>query len=210
MTGRGCWPLDTLASLAKAPAGTPSGQISRQGVTVMGFLNDARKKLEDAVDKHGDKIGQGLDKAAAMVDKKTDGKYAEKISSGLGKAKVALDDLDGKKDDIPTSSTPAPPADPDNDPSHPTGPTGPADPTEPTDPSEPTAPTGPMGSGVPGGGANRPEADPSSPAGSGGGENADQEPVPTDPAPVPPEPGADPAEDRLSAGGQAWRAPAPF
>ena len=31
----------------------------------MGFLDKAKKQLTDAVDKHGDKIGDGLDKVAA-------------------------------------------------------------------------------------------------------------------------------------------------
>ena len=45
----------------------------------MGFLDDAKKKLGDAVDKHGDKIGDGLDKAAKLADEKTKGKYSDKI-----------------------------------------------------------------------------------------------------------------------------------
>jgi hypothetical protein len=52
------------------------------------------------VDSQGDKIGQGLEKAGEMVDKKTGGKYGEKIDTGVDKAKDALDDLDGKNDDI--------------------------------------------------------------------------------------------------------------
>jgi hypothetical protein len=170
----------------------------------MGFLDDAKKKLEDAVDKHGEKISDGLDKVGGMVDKKTGGKYTDNITSGVGRAKTSLDGLDGKRDDFPRSNASS--STPGGDPSEgdqPTGPTGPSDPSEPTDPSEPAAPTGPMGSGVPGGGGHRPETDPSNPAGSGGDENGDPEPVPTDPAPVPPEPGADPAEDRRSAGGAA-------
>ena len=66
----------------------------------MGFLQDVKSKLTKAVDSQGDKIGQGLEKAGEMVDKKTGGKYGEKIESGVDKAKDALDDLDGKNDDI--------------------------------------------------------------------------------------------------------------
>jgi hypothetical protein len=66
----------------------------------MGFLDEAKKKLTGAVDAHGDKIASGLDKAGGFVDKKTGGKYSEKIEGGLGKAKDALDKLDGKNDDI--------------------------------------------------------------------------------------------------------------
>ena len=78
----------------------------------MGFLDDAKKKLGDAVDKHGDKVGEGLDKAGNLIDEKTGGKHSDKIASGVDKAKGALDDLDGQRDDIPGSSTPAPPAEP--------------------------------------------------------------------------------------------------
>jgi hypothetical protein len=66
----------------------------------MGFLNDVKAKLTKAVDSQGDKIGDGLEKAGDLVDKKTGGKYAEKIDAGVDKAKDALDDLDGKDDDI--------------------------------------------------------------------------------------------------------------
>ena len=66
----------------------------------MGFLDNAKSKLTDAVDKHGDKIGDGIDKAAALADKKTGGKHADKIESATGKAKDALDKLDDKNDDI--------------------------------------------------------------------------------------------------------------
>jgi antitoxin protein of toxin-antitoxin system len=66
----------------------------------MGFLDDAKDKLEDAVDSQGEKIGDGLDKAAGLIDDKTGGKYGDKIDSGVDKAKDALDDLDGKNDDI--------------------------------------------------------------------------------------------------------------
>ena len=67
----------------------------------MGFLDDAKKKLGDAVDKHGDTISEGLDKAAGKIDQKTAGKYSDKIESGVSKAKDALDGLDGKNDDLP-------------------------------------------------------------------------------------------------------------
>jgi hypothetical protein len=69
-------------------------------LSLRSVLGDAKKKLEDAVDKHGDKIGEGLDKAAKLADEKTKGKYSDKIDTGLGKAKEALDGLDGKDDDI--------------------------------------------------------------------------------------------------------------
>lgn len=66
----------------------------------MGFLNDAKAKLKGAVDQHGDKIADGLEKAGGLIDKKTGGKYSDKITQGVGKAKGALEGLDGKNDDI--------------------------------------------------------------------------------------------------------------
>ncbi|MEV0323173.1 antitoxin [Streptomyces sp. NPDC050658] len=62
----------------------------------MGFLEKLKDKLAPAKDKvsglaqqHGDKIDQGLDKAAKVVDAKTKGKYSDKIQTGTGKAKDA-------------------------------------------------------------------------------------------------------------------------
>lgn len=59
----------------------------------MGFLDDAKDKLEKVVDDHGDKIREGLDKAESVIDEKTKGKYSDKIQTGTGKAKDAMDRL---------------------------------------------------------------------------------------------------------------------
>ena len=67
----------------------------------MGFLDKLKGKAKTAVDQHGEQIAGGIDKAASMADKKTKGKYSDKIGSGTAKAKDALDKLDGKDDDIP-------------------------------------------------------------------------------------------------------------
>ena len=49
-----------------------------------------------------DKIAQGLDKAAAEADKRTQGKHSDKIAKAKAAAKDGLDKLDGKKgDDLP-------------------------------------------------------------------------------------------------------------
>ncbi|MEU6393420.1 antitoxin [Streptomyces sp. NPDC046939] len=79
----------------------------------MSFLNTLRDKLAPAKDKvsalaqqHGDKIDQGLDKAAKAVDDRTKGKYSDKIQQGTSKAKDALDRLsapDGKDGGTPPS-----------------------------------------------------------------------------------------------------------
>jgi len=66
----------------------------------MGFLDKLRGKASDAVDQHGDKISEGIDKAADFADKKTGGKHSDKIEKGAEKAKDALDKIDGKDDDI--------------------------------------------------------------------------------------------------------------
>ena len=64
----------------------------------MGFLDKLKGKATAAVDKHGDKIADGIDKAAGLADKKTGGKHANKIEKGRTQAKDALDKLDGKND----------------------------------------------------------------------------------------------------------------
>ena len=59
----------------------------------MSFLDKARGKLTEAVDKHGDKIATGIDKAAAAADKRTGGKHGTTIAGGAAKAKEALQKL---------------------------------------------------------------------------------------------------------------------
>lgn len=71
----------------------------------MGMLDNLKKMLTGAVDKSGDKIGSGLDKAGDMADDRTGGKHSGQIDTGVAKAKDALDGLDGKNDDIPPSTT---------------------------------------------------------------------------------------------------------
>jgi hypothetical protein len=67
----------------------------------MSLFDKLRRKGTSAVDEHGDKIGQGVDKAADVADDKTGGRYGEQIDTGTEKTKDALDSLDGKDDDIP-------------------------------------------------------------------------------------------------------------
>ncbi|BAU87447.1 hypothetical protein SLA_6581 [Streptomyces laurentii] len=50
------------------------------------------KALEFAAD-HGELVAQGLEKAADVVDSKTDGKYSDRIDTGVEKAKGFLDGL---------------------------------------------------------------------------------------------------------------------
>jgi uncharacterized protein YjbJ (UPF0337 family) len=67
----------------------------------MGFLDDIKGQAEELVDQHGDKVSDGIDKAADLIDEKTGGKLGDKADLGADKAKDALDALDGKNDDLP-------------------------------------------------------------------------------------------------------------
>ena len=67
----------------------------------MGIFDKFKKQATAAVDQHGDKIAQGLDKAADVADKKTGGKHSSQINTGVDKTKDALYKLVGKDDDIP-------------------------------------------------------------------------------------------------------------
>ena len=75
----------------------------------MGFLDKLRSKATEAVDKHGDKISGGLDKAGEFVDKKTGGKHHDRIERAKSTTGDALDKLDGKNDDIPDDRPPTSP-----------------------------------------------------------------------------------------------------
>ena len=76
----------------------------------MGFLDRFRRKATDVVDDHGQKIGDGVDKAADVADDKTGGKYSQQIDSGADKTMDTLDSLDGKNDDITDTPSVKPPA----------------------------------------------------------------------------------------------------
>ncbi|MER5513162.1 MULTISPECIES: antitoxin [unclassified Streptomyces] len=67
----------------------------------MGLLDNLKAKLAPAKDRvsdfaqqHEDKVDKlqhGIDKAARVVDEKTKGKYSDKIQTGTGRAKDAMD-----------------------------------------------------------------------------------------------------------------------
>ncbi|MFF8277015.1 antitoxin [Streptomyces lateritius] len=73
-------------------------------------LAPAKEKVSDLAQQHGDKIDHGLEKAARMVDEKTKGKYSDKIESGTGKAKNALDRIAHKDGDVKGEGHTPPPA----------------------------------------------------------------------------------------------------
>ncbi|OUD03227.1 antitoxin [Streptomyces swartbergensis] len=72
-------------------------------------LGPAKGKVSDLAQRHEDKIQHGLDKAAQVVDKRTKGKYSDRIQSGTGKAKGAMDRLAHKGDSGPAAGGTTPP-----------------------------------------------------------------------------------------------------
>jgi hypothetical protein len=66
--------------------------------TMKARLAPAKDKVSDLAQQHGDRIQHGLDKAARTVDQKTKGKYSNRIETGTGKAKDALDRIAHKDD----------------------------------------------------------------------------------------------------------------
>jgi hypothetical protein len=68
--------------------------------TAMGFLDKAKAAARVAVDKGGDKVGDAVDKGMNEANKRTGGKFSDKIDTAADKTKDYLDDLDGKDDDI--------------------------------------------------------------------------------------------------------------
>ncbi|MYS89866.1 MULTISPECIES: antitoxin [Streptomyces] len=75
-------------------------------------LGPAKGKVSDLAQRHEDKIQHGLDKAAQVVDKRTKGKYSDRIQSGTGKAKGAMDRLAHKGDSGADAGGPTPPPGP--------------------------------------------------------------------------------------------------
>ncbi|WP_037886334.1 antitoxin [Streptomyces viridochromogenes] len=85
----------------------------------MGLLDNLKAKLAPAKDKvsgfaqrHEEQVQHGLDKAAKVVDERTKGRYSDKIQTGTGKAKGAMDRLAHKGDDTATGSSTPPPDSP--------------------------------------------------------------------------------------------------
>ncbi|MGW1209655.1 antitoxin [Streptomyces sp. NPDC002499] len=78
-------------------------------------LSPAKDKVSDLAQQHGGKISTGIDKAAKAVDEKTKGKYSDRIQTGTGKAKGAMDRLAHKDDPAgtpPSGGTTPPPETP--------------------------------------------------------------------------------------------------
>ncbi|MET7656793.1 MULTISPECIES: antitoxin [unclassified Streptomyces] len=75
-------------------------------------LTPAKSKVSGLAQQHGDKVQHGLDKAAKVVDEKTKGKYSDRIQSGTGKAKGAMDRLAHKDEPAGGGDTFTPPRTP--------------------------------------------------------------------------------------------------
>jgi hypothetical protein len=65
-----------------------------------GQASGIKQKATEVVDKNSDKIESGINKAGDFVDKRTKGKYTDKIEKAKGAAEKGLDKLDGKHDDF--------------------------------------------------------------------------------------------------------------
>ncbi|MFD4645607.1 antitoxin [Streptomyces sp. NPDC056721] len=83
----------------------------------MGILDTLKAKLNkdkasDLARQHGDKIDQGLDKAAKTADGKTQGKYSDQIQTGTSKAKDAMDRFGQGQDKGGSPGGGAPPSPP--------------------------------------------------------------------------------------------------
>jgi hypothetical protein len=60
-------------------------------------LKNLKDKAEELAEAHGDTISDGLEKAGDIVDDKTDGKYTDKIETGVDKAQEYVEELGEKK-----------------------------------------------------------------------------------------------------------------
>src|SRR5581483_9452682 len=83
----------------------------REGEPPMGFLdklkvkaNEVKEKAVEAVDEHGPQIKGGISKAGEFVDKKTKGKYSDKIAKGTSQASAAVDKM-AREDEKPSTTS---------------------------------------------------------------------------------------------------------
>lgn len=61
----------------------------------MDRMKKLRSKADGLAEEHGDKIKEGIDKAAKAAEKQAGPKHAAKIRKGASKAKQAVDDAAG-------------------------------------------------------------------------------------------------------------------
>ena len=53
-------------------------------------------KAKDLLNEHSDKVDQGIDKAAELIDQKTGGQHTEQIDQAAEQAKQAMDNTGGQ------------------------------------------------------------------------------------------------------------------
>lgn len=63
----------------------------------MGMFDDLKKKADDLAEDHGDKIKQGIDKAADAAEAKLGPEHADKIDKAAAKAHDTVDDMARKE-----------------------------------------------------------------------------------------------------------------
>ncbi len=63
----------------------------------MGAFDELKNKAERLIGGNKNKTRGGVEKGADMVDKKTGGKYNDKVDTGEKKANETIDKMPGKK-----------------------------------------------------------------------------------------------------------------
>lgn len=76
----------------RGPTYTRLSRIEQKEPTL--GIGDFVDKAKDLAAEHEDKVSDGIDKVADMVDDKTGGKYSDQIDQGADKAKDLVEDLD--------------------------------------------------------------------------------------------------------------------
>ena len=71
-------------------------------------------KAKDLLNQHNDKVDQGIEKAANLIDEKTGRKHSDQIGQATQRAKDAVDDVSGHPRDSapparPAGDAPSPP-----------------------------------------------------------------------------------------------------
>ncbi|URN17198.1 MULTISPECIES: antitoxin [Streptomyces] len=62
-------------------------------------LSPAREKVADLARRHGGGIDHGIESAARMVDRRTGGRFGDRIESGTARARHAVDRIARRDDD---------------------------------------------------------------------------------------------------------------
>ncbi len=57
-------------------------------------IGDFVEKAKDLAAEHEDKVSDGIEKVADVIDDKTEGKYSDQIDQGVEKAKDLVEGLD--------------------------------------------------------------------------------------------------------------------